>query len=996
MPSPLSYPLYELLQDAEKAKLITDWVKREKRSVLVISDSSQLYEDIKFFYKEGVHLFPAWETLPEESIAPSPDIVGRRLEILHALAEHQKPQIILTSLQGALQGVPGKKTEWFLFKVGDSAPFSSIPELLTELGYKRRAVAADKGDFAIRGGIIDVFPLSAFDPVRIDFFDDVIDSIRTYDPVSQKSTGKVASIFIPPAFERSECSLLDYLKDPLVVFDDLLKIEDQMVALKSLPFHPFYEKTKDKLFFASHHLESLEMFNRPLPAERTPSPFLKILSLDLLSEYKEVFLIAGSEGEEKTLRAIAPPHAIFVRGYLSSGFIEKETLYYPYSEHTGRHKLVRNKWRNTYHTPPSDFHELKGGDLVVHFHHGIGKYLGIEKQINHLGQETEFMIIEYAEGGKFFAPLSQAHLVSRYIGHEGESIQLHKLGTTKWHQAKVKVQTAIVGYAQDLLEWQANREVSGGFAYPPDGEDVTLFEEEFPFVETQDQLNATADIKADMERDKAMDRLLLGDVGYGKTEVAMRAAFKAVMDGHKQVAVLVPTTVLAMQHYESFKERMRDFPIRIGVLSRFVKAKEAKKTVEEAKAGSIDIIIGTHKLISRDLSFANLGLIIIDEEQRFGVRAKEHLKQLKVGVDTLTLSATPIPRTLYFSLIGARDLSVINTPPQDRLPIKTLIAERDDALIQNGITREMSHSGQVYFIHNRVESIYQTAEILEKLMPKARVAVVHGQMDPEGIDEIFHAFKQGQVDILVATTIVESGIDIPNANTIFIDRADTYGLADLYQLRGRVGRWNRPAYAYFLVPKNRSLSEISRKRLDALAETSGFGGGMKLAMRDLEIRGSGDILGVKQSGHVSSIGFHLYCKLLKRTIDALKKNQAPSFLETRLEFTFDATLPKSYIEETSLRIEIYHRLGETTELQEVDLIFAELKDRFGPPPPPALWLYHMTRIRIAASKRGVSLIRFDQNSLTIEKDKISHRLLYALPQDPSKLETDVISKLPSK
>jgi transcription-repair coupling factor (superfamily II helicase) len=994
MPSPLSYPLYELLQDAEKAKLIADWVKKEKRSALIISDSSQLYEDIKFFYPEGVHLFPAWETLPEEDIAPSPDIVGRRLEILHALASEEKPQIILTSLQGALQKVPGKKTEWFLFKVGDSAPFSSIPELLTELGYNRRAVVSDKGDFAIRGGIIDVFPLSAFDPVRIDFFDDVIDSIRTFDPLSQKSTGKVSSIFIPPAFERAECDLTDYLKNPLIVFDDLLKIEDQMVALKSLPFYPFYEKPYEKLFFASHHLEALEMFNRPLPAHRERSPFLRITSPDLLAEYKQVFLIAGSEGEEKTLKEVAPPHGIFLRGYLSSGFIENGILYYPYSEHTGRHKLVRNKWRNTYHTPTSDFHELKAGDFVVHFHHGIGKYLGIEKQTNHLGQETEFMIIEYADGGKFFAPLSQAHLVSRYIGHEGETIQLHKIGGNKWHHAKVKVQTAIIGYAKDLLEWQASREVQGGFTFPPDGEDVTLFEEEFPFVETQDQLNATAEIKADMERDKAMDRLLLGDVGYGKTEVAMRAAFKAVMDGHKQVAVLVPTTVLAMQHYESFKERMRDFPIRIGILSRFVKAKELKKTMDEAKAGSVDIIIGTHKLISKELTFANLGLIIIDEEQRFGVRAKEHLKHLKLGVDTLTLSATPIPRTLYFSLIGARDMSVINTPPQDRLPIKTIVADREDPLLINGITRELSHSGQVYFIHNRVESIYQTAETLEKLIPKARVAVVHGQMDPEGIDQVFHSFKQGEVDILVATTIVESGIDIPNANTIFVDRADTYGLADLYQLRGRVGRWNRPAYAYFLVPKNKSLTEISRKRLTALVETSGFGGGMKLAMRDLEIRGAGDILGVKQSGHVSSFGFHLYCKLLRRTIEAMKKNIAPTFLETKLEFSFDATLPKSYIEETSLRLEIYHRLGETTELPEVDVIFNELKDRFGNPPLQALWLYHMTRIRIEAARRGVSLVKFETHSLTIEKDKIARRMIYTLPDDPAKLEADVIAKLP--
>lgn len=1018
--------LIEELWDSPKAVLVALAKETLKQHIVIITGgerADQLHEDLSYFLEKPPLQFPAWETLPGEEITPSPDIIGKRYQILHQLLTAKEPQIILTSLQGILQKViapANLKPSFHHWKKGDEIPFDTIPALLTSLGYEKRPVASDKGEFAVRGGIIDIFPISAFDPYRIDFFGDTIDNIRTFDPISQKSIEKQKEVFISPADELNRIKkeekptlFLDYLdSQPLLIFDDLLTIEDKYVSLKNLPgaisplflsFEDFLKQTQDhkQLFLTKQPIESLtenvarekrkhapienvsfEIFQKQIQTKRLHHPFLKPTDYfedDLLTaierdgkEFSLTFLTA-SVAEENSLKEKIQDmdfsSATLKRGYLSSGYVlvDAKEIVLPYTELTKRQKVSRQKWRSTYHTPASDFHELTPGDLVVHFHNGIGKYLGIEKQKNHLGYQEEFFIIEYANNSKFFTPLTQSHLISRYIGTHEETPTLHTLGNKAWSRAKEKAQTAIIGYARDLLHMQASREMTGGFNYADDSDDTILFEEEFPFVETQDQLNAIADTKRDMCSPKAMDRLICGDVGYGKTEVAMRAAFKAVVDGGKQVAVLVPTTILAMQHLKTFRARMAEFPINIRALSRFVKGKAINETLDDAKEGKVDIVIGTHRIISKDVKFKNLGLIIIDEEQRFGVRAKEHLKNLKTGVDCLTLSATPIPRTLYFSLVGARDMSVINTPPQDRLPIKTILAEWDQQMIKNALLRELAHDGQAFFIHNRVETIFGVADDLQKLLPSSRIAVVHGQMSPGEIDTVFHLFKIGEVDVLVATTIVENGIDIPNANTILIDRSDRYGLADLYQLRGRVGRWNKPAYAYFLTPKNRELSEISRKRLHALVEASGLGGGMKLAMRDLEIRGAGDFLGTRQSGNVSTIGFHLYCKLLKRAIEAMKNKRPTRFFETKMEFAFDANLPEIYIPETSLRLEIYHRLGEMTAVEEADEILSELEDRFGPAPEQVHFLYHLTRLRIIAAECQVSLMQFKNHTLTIER-----------------------------
>lgn len=1066
--------LIEGLWDGAKAALLTLLFQSTQKNILIIcSDKSEnrLIDNLDYFGLGHFYEFPAWETLPGEEIPPSPDIVGRRFQILHQFLTNNKPKLVTASLQAILQKIPSPekvRPNCNLWKVGDEVPFDLLDEFLQSLGYRKEPVVSDKGQYALRRGILDIFPLSASEPFRVDFFGDQIDSIRIFDPVGQKSIDKVDSLFLCPASEpkllqeeQNLSTLLDYLgPQTCIIFDDLLALEDRYVSLmglsgsKSRFFMTMEEllKSTERLqrhFWTKEKLEQLsqvdmekrvgrdfytgkqpiqpvqfEIFNHSIKADRWNHPFFPISDFFSPSEeisattreeillgihrYSnsplELHLLTSTESEENALKQNfadeeirLPAKTFFERGYLTTGFViaDNQVCILPMSELTGRYRVRRQKWRGTYHTPAAEFHELKPGDMVVHFHNGIGKYLGVEHQKNHLGNETEFLVIEYAQGSKLFVPIASSYLVSRYIGAREEVPTLSSLGTQKWHNARVQAQKAIIGYAEDLLRFQAEREIQGGFVYPADGEHMVQFENDFPFIETEDQLTSISAVKTDMTSGKAMDRLICGDVGYGKTEVAMRAAFKAVVDGKKQVAVLVPTTVLAMQHYETFCARMANFPINIGVVSRFLPAKTVKETLQKAKEGKLDILIGTHRIISKDVKFHDLGLMIIDEEQRFGVRAKEHLKKIKIGVDCLTLSATPIPRTLYMSLVGARDVSVISTPPQDRLPIKSHICERQPTLIQNALLRELSRDGQAYFIHNRVESIQKVADDLQQLVPEARIVVGHGQMSADELDYVYHQFKSGAADILVATTIVENGVDIPNANTIFIDRSHQFGLGDLYQLRGRVGRWNRPAYAYFLVPERRELPEISLKRLSVLLETSGYGGGMKVAMRDLEIRGAGDILGVKQSGQISSIGFHLYCKLLKRTIEAIRKKSAPNFIETKMEFGFDARLPEDYISEPSLRMELYHRLGEATGDEDAATILNEIQDRFGPAPIEVIWLYYLTRIRVYASQKGYTLLRFEKYTFTTEKGqgKQSERKILPMPKatEPEAFEQAVKS-----
>lgn len=1036
--------LVENLWESPKALLAVLASRATKKSILLITGGvreDRLFNDIAYFDPSLPVEFPAWETLPGEEIPPSSDILGKRFEALHTLLKKKGPSIVLCPIAALLQKIVPKETLSPLFSVwkkGTKIPFDRLPEHLSSLGYQRNAIVSDKGQFALRGGILDLFPIASSDPFRIEFFGDEIEKIRSFDPIGQKSIAVVESFFLSPAQELpllqkspKLTSIGDYLDDPIIFWDDLLAIEDAYVSLKKMPGakSPFFAKLEDfcktferHIFFSPENIEKLSetknakertkyfqnvsfsAFGIPFKAERFFHSFQKNGPIGETDPSLSLIFLNSNETEENEVKKqIAPysfPKIAFERGLLSSGFtvLDLSTALISNSEMSGRIPIRRQKWRSTHHTPPSEFHALSPGDPVVHFHSGIGKFLGMEKKKNHLGVDTEFLILEYAEESKLFVPLSQAYLVSRYIGTKEEMPVLSQLGGKRWQKTRDLATTQIVGYANDLLERQAKRVIEGGFRYPPDGDLMRQFERDFPYVETEDQLLAIDAIKKDMVSDKPMDRLICGDVGYGKTEVAMRCAFKAVVDGGKQAAILVPTTVLAMQHFETFSQRMRGFPIRIDVISRFRSAKQTKETLEKLQKGEIDILVGTHRLLSEDVKFKDLGLLVIDEEQRFGVRAKEHLKKFKVGIDCLTLSATPIPRTLYMSLIHAREMSVINTPPQDRLPIKTIIAETEAELIQNALLREFARGGQAFYIHNRVETIYGRAEEIQKIVPSARVAVVHGQMDAEDIDSIFHRFKLGELDLLFATTIIENGIDIPNANTILIDRADTYGLADLYQLRGRVGRWNRSAYTYFLIPKHVRIQEPARKRLSALAESGGYGGGMKIAMRDLEIRGAGDILGTQQSGQVSAIGFHLYCKLLKKAIDALKTKKTISFIETKMEFNFPAYFPETYIDDVSIRMELYYRFGDASTPKELDELFSEIKDRFGNPPEPVFWLYHLAKIRVFAASLRYTLLKFGNLSLTTERQKGKNLetrtiLLPKKMQDPVLLENYVIKQL---
>lgn len=1045
--------LVEELWETPRALLAALAVKSTGRSLLLLTGGTRedaLFENLKQIDPDLPIEFPAWETLPGEEIAPSPDIIGKRFEALHALATRKKPSVVLCPLASFLQKLPPPHTLSSTWKKGDVHPFHQLPERLGKLGYRRVAVVSDKGEFAIRGGILDLFPVSSTDPYRIDFLGDEIDQIRIFDPVGQKTIGKIEAFFLSPADEgmllRNASKLLsigDFLgEDALLAWDDLVAIEENWVAIQKMPAHhsPFLfsldealrrMRNATQLLFSPRKLEEIsaetilgkregrafqqvtfDALSRNFQTTRYFHPFMKldryfeVEESSLLSHLRsgvDLLFINATEKEEEEIKKNLPTIPLqmtFQKGYLSSGFAitDLSLAVIPNSEISHRTHIRRQKWRGTTHTPAAEFHQLSPGDMVVHFHSGIGRYLGMEKHTNHLGVETEFFSIQYADQSKLYVPLSQAYLISRYIGSREEPPPLSQIGSKRWQSAKAHAQAQIVGYASEMLQLYARRAAHGGFRFSPDSDLMKSFETEFPYQETSDQLLSIEAIKNDMQSPKAMDRLVCGDVGYGKTEVAMRAAFKAVVDGQKQVAVLVPTTVLAMQHFETFFARMTGFPIIVDLACRFRSTKEIKKTLEKTAEGKVDILIGTHRILSQDVQFKDLGLLIIDEEQRFGVRSKELLKKKKEGIDCLTLSATPIPRTLYLSLVSARDMSVISTPPQDRLPVKTILAETDPELITNSLLREFARGGQAFFIHNRVETIYERADWVQKMVPSARIGIVHGQMDSDDIDPIFHRFKQGELDLLFATTIIENGIDIPNANTILIDRADTYGLADLYQLRGRVGRWNRAAYAYFLVPKNTTLPEPTRKRLSALVEAGSYGGGMKIAMRDLEIRGAGDLLGVQQSGQVSAIGFHLYCKLLKRAIEAIKKQKAVSFEETKIESSFDARLPDTYIPEVSIRMELYYRLGEATTYAEIDEILTEIQDRFGPPPSPVLWLYHMSRLRSFVSANQFILLKFGNRTLHAERQvgKEIEKFDFLIPpkiQSPQELETFVTQYL---
>jgi transcription-repair coupling factor (superfamily II helicase) len=680
---------------------------------------------------------------------------------------------------------------------------------------------------------------------------------------------------------------------------------------------------------------------------------------------------------------------------LARGFICEETklVVVTDAEIFGRYKIQRPRKLKSPHAQAArsaldiDFTDLEDGDLVVHLQHGIGKFIGLknlpattknsEARIQKSESESgvECLVIEYAPSGdaieppKLYVPVSEAHLVSKYVGAGKVNPPLNQLGGTRWHKAKEQAEKSVRDVAAEFLRIQAVRETQVGHAFKPDTQWQREFESAFIYEETRDQITAIAETKADLERPKPMDRLICGDVGFGKTEVAIRAAFKAVMDG-KQVAILVPTTVLAQQHFNNFRERMADYPVRVELLSRFRTKREQKKVVEDLAAGAVDIVIGTHRIVQEDIAFKDLGLVVIDEEQRFGVLHKEKFKRLRTMVDVLTLSATPIPRTLYLALTGARDMSTIQTPPHDRLPVETIATQYDERLIRDAIQRELNRGGQVFFLHNRVTTIDTMLVKLKSLVPQARIVVGHGQMHADDLEEVMAKFVNGEADVLLSTTIIESGLDIPNANTIIIDRADRFGLSELYQLRGRVGRYKHQAFAYLLLPRHASLLNDVRKRISAMKQYSTLGSGFKIAMRDLEIRGAGNLLGSEQSGHITTVGFELYCQLLKQTVSSLKGEKIKPRVEVRvaLDFLGDAgNLPENYVTEPHHRIEIYRKLAQATEKSALDALQKELRDRFGPLPPNVELLLAVGELKILASEKNVTAIEVEEDKLKITR-----------------------------
>jgi transcription-repair coupling factor (superfamily II helicase) len=1021
-----------------------------QHTLLVVTPELKVQElfqqDLETWLGRSPLYFPPWESLPHEGKLPHADVISDRLQTLMALVTPMAEgagaaRLLVTSVTALMQPTfaPAelqKRTR--RLQRGDSLDPLDLIEALEAQGYEPEAQVTQKGEIALRGGILDVFPPTSAWPVRLEFFGNELESLREFDPVTQISRQEIPAVALSPAGElgmlRSPqpgdappASLLDYLPaQTLLVLCEpeaiAVRAEDYRGAIPAgdplfLGWTEFRDRVRarglvqvevteagggekpDALTFAS-----LDAF-RPL-GERAPDPqvaeanrreFFGQVHRWLRQKYT-VQIFCNNDGEKQRFLEIwaglklEPGDRPEIQlGALARGFLceAARLVVITDAEIFGRYKIQRPRRLTAAHAQATrsaldiDFADLAEGDLVVHVQHGIGRYLGLQAmpagQSRHPGggegDGAECMVIEYAPNGsaeeppRLFVPVTEAYLVGKYVGVGKSRPPLNSLGGTRWARAMEQTEAAVRDVAAEMLRIQAARESQPGFACPPDVPWQREFESAFIYQETEDQMRAIVETKADMERAKPMDRLICGDVGFGKTEVAIRAAFKAVMSG-KQTAILVPTTVLAQQHYNNFRERMADYPIRVELLSRYRTKREQDEVVRALAAGAVDIVIGTHRLVQNDIAFKDLGLVVIDEEQRFGVQHKETFKRLRTLVDVLTLSATPIPRTLYLALTGARDMSTIQTPPHDRLPVETIVTQYDERVIRDAIQRELNRGGQVFFLHNRVSTILEVADRLKKLVPAARLVVGHGQMNADDLEAVMTTFVDGRADILLSTTIIESGLDIPNANTIIIDRADRFGLSDLYQLRGRVGRYKHQAFAYLLLPRHASLLTDVRKRISAMKQYSTLGSGFKIAMRDLEIRGAGNLLGSEQSGHITAVGFELYCQLLKQSVSSLKGEKLKPRVEVQIKLDFlrqEKSLPEKYITEPQHRIDIYRKLAQATDKPALEALQKELRDRFGPPPPAAELIFQVAELKILAGEKAVTSIEVKEDRLMLQR-----------------------------
>jgi transcription-repair coupling factor (superfamily II helicase) len=972
-----------------------------------------------FLGPERVAVFPAWEALPSEGISPGPEVVARRTEGAHRLAGSKGSFLIVAPVAAALQrivptlGRPPKAVQ-----AGDALAPDALVESLVARGYRRADLVVHRGELAVRGGIVDVFPGTASRPVRIEFYGDEVERVREFSPATQTTTGPADRVEIFAVREllpdeevreraRAEVArhkgrpreLLDRIGDGLVfegmeqaaplLYDEMpvlvdLLPEGSWVSVTSVrrtlelgrtiaaeaaalaeatgvrgdpladPDEAFSDRPRADLTEFTEGADLGISGWEGLPGERLASRAAALAE----DGYAVAVSAAGRGSLERALEVLGRagltglPSDLAVESGLLEGFVFAGGRVAVVGEDDlfGRRRRAHEAPRVTGRSAAAFAEELSPGEFAVHRVHGVGKYVGmVRREIG--GSERDYLLLEYAAADRLYVPAEQVDVVSRYVG--GERPRLHRLGTNDWPRAKARVRRAVRDMAGELVRLYSARMAAQGHAFSSDAPWQHELEDAFPHEATRDQLVAAADVKRDMESPKPMDRLICGDVGYGKTEVAVRAAFKAVMDG-KQVAILVPTTLLAEQHHVTFSERFAPFPVRVEMLSRFRSRAEQRAILEDVAAGSVDVVIGTHRLLSSDVRFKDLGLLVVDEEQRFGVAHKERLKRLRVNVDVMTMTATPIPRTLEMALSGVREMSVVDTPPEDRQPILTYVGPWDEDVGLAAVRRELRRGGQTFWVRPNVRSIDRWASRISSKVPEARVGIAHGQMDEAQLEKAMLGFWNGETDVLVCTTIIESGLDVPNANTLVVDRADRFGLSQLYQLRGRVGRSAERAFAYLFFPEESRMTEEAHERLAAISRFTALGSGFKVAMRDLEIRGAGNLLGAEQSGHIAAVGFDTYARILAESVAEMKGEPLPEEIEIRVDLPVRAFLPVEYVGQESLRLELYRRISSARTEEEIESVRTEAEDRFGPLPSEAVTLLDLARLRIAAEARGIT------------------------------------------
>lgn len=949
--------------------------------LIILKDTSEaegIRDDLDFFLGDSyVSFLPGSEI--DKSIFADFDSISTYFynDTVEKILNHSNPIVVATTdgLSVNLYSPDFVRSRLISLKIRQQFDRDHLIKLLTDFGYERVFTVEYPMELSVKGSIVDFYPTNSALPLRVEFFGNTIESIRSFSPEDQISKQKLDSVTItPPVSSKSEeknSDIFSYLSPNSVIISANLEEIDPSIIKRS----ENYRQIRINDYFKSEY-----NFNTNYPT--FPDAKLQIFKQHLSKIlYKgsnsKIYIIANNKDQCKRLETLLKDSSVIIQeGILSRSVEFPDIGFYAFSDHD---IFARTRKTNTFKKLPADLplqkvdtKDLSPGDLMVHINYGIGEYQGLQN-VDAFGSVKECIVLKYRDGDKVFVPIDRLKDIQKYKSTDGFTPQLTKLGTGEWEKIKLRTKKSLEKITEEIIELYALRASSQGFAFEPDTDLQLEMESEFIYDETPDQLTATKEIKMDMEKPIPMDRLLCGDVGFGKTEVAIRAAFKAVSNS-KQVAVVVPTTILADQHYHTFKERLRNFPINIALLSRFTNRGTQQKILKGLLESSVDILIGTHKMLSDNVHFKDLGLLVIDEEHRFGVRQKERIKKLKTNVDSLSMSATPIPRTLQLSLIGARDHSIINTPPKSRLPIYTEIIPFNTNIIKKAVYRELSRSGQVYFVHNEVKSIPTMTHKLRTLFPDVRIEYVHGQMSEKEIEPIMSDFFAQGIDILVTTAIIESGIDIPNVNTIFINKAHTFGLAQLYQLRGRVGRGNRRAYCYLIIPQISRLNQAAKRRLQTIQRNTSLGSGYSIALRDLEIRGAGNLFGIEQSGNIQAIGYDLYMKILKDSIEKIKQKKgitAPEetkieSIETELIYPYSAYFPENYISSSSVRIDFYKRISECKSIQDIDNIELELLDRYGKIPAEGHNLLDISRIRVLCNFIGVSRLEFSKRSTTFE------------------------------